>query len=142
MTAGGNASLITPNTSIGQHFLKNPAVVTAIVEKAGLKSSDVVLEVGPGTGNMTVPMLQRCKRLVAIEYDRRMVREVLKRVEGTPEESKLQVVQGDVMKTQVSETLVNLLSVGCVECEILVECMIRGAVLTEWHSFSHANVFP
>jgi len=98
VTSGGSASLITPNTSIGQHFLKNPAVVTAIVDKAGLKSSDVVLEVGPGTGNMTVPMLQRCRKVVAVEYDKRMVREVLKRVEGTPEESKLRVIQGDVMK--------------------------------------------
>ena len=98
VTSGGSASLITPNTSIGQHFLKNPAVVTAIVEKAGLKPTDIVLEVGPGTGNMTVPILQRVKRVVAIEYDKRMVREVIKRVESTPEQNKLQVIQGDCMK--------------------------------------------
>jgi len=94
-------NLIAPNTSIGQHFLKNPAVVTAIVAKAGLKPNDVVLEVGPGTGNMTVPLLKAVRNVVAIEYDTRMVREVLKRVEGTPEEHKLRVIQGDVMKTQL-----------------------------------------
>ena len=99
--ADRGANLITPNTGIGQHFLKNPAVVTAIVEKAGLKSTDIVLEVGPGTGNMTVPMLRQCKRVVAVEFDPRMVREVTKRVEGTELESKLTVIHGDVMKTQL-----------------------------------------
>lgn len=93
-------NLIAPNTSLGQHFLKNPAVVTAIVAKAALKSTDVVLEIGPGTGNMTVPLLQQSKNVVAIEYDTRMVREVLKRVEGTEHERKLQVIQGDAIKTR------------------------------------------
>jgi 18S rRNA (adenine1779-N6/adenine1780-N6)-dimethyltransferase len=93
-------NLIAPNTSLGQHFLKNPAVVTAIVAKAALKPTDVVLEIGPGTGNMTVPLLQQSKNVVAIEYDTRMVREVLKRVEGTEHERKLQVIQGDAMKTR------------------------------------------
>ena len=76
-TSSNNASksassnLIAPNTSLGQHFLKNPAVVTAIVAKAAIKSTDSVLEIGPGTGNMTIPLLQQSKHVVAIEYDTR-----------------------------------------------------------------------
>ncbi len=92
------ANLITPNTGLGQHFLKNPAVVTSIVAKAAIKPTDVVLEVGPGTGNVTVPLLEQSKRTIALEYDSRMVREVIKRVEGTPLERKLQVIQGDALK--------------------------------------------
>ena len=98
---GSTSNLITPNTGIGQHFLKNPAVVQAIIEKSGLKPTDVILEVGPGTGNLTVPMLKKVRKVVAIEFDTRMVREVTKRVEGTDLESKLTVIQGDVMKTQL-----------------------------------------
>lgn len=49
---------------------------------------------------MTVPLLKGCKKVIAMEYDSRMVREVLKRVEHTPEESKLTVIQGDALKTQ------------------------------------------
>jgi 18S rRNA (adenine1779-N6/adenine1780-N6)-dimethyltransferase len=93
------ANLITPNTTLGQHFLKNPAVVTSIVAKAAIKPTDVVLEIGPGTGNVTVPLLEQSKKTIAIEYDSRMVREVLKRVEGTPLQHKLQVIQGDAIKT-------------------------------------------
>ena len=47
---------------------------------------------------MTVPLLQQAKRVVAMEFDARMVREVLKRVEHTPLEHKLQVIQGDALK--------------------------------------------
>jgi hypothetical protein len=36
--------------SYGQHILKNPMIVNSIVEKGGVKSTDVVLEIGPGTG--------------------------------------------------------------------------------------------
>lgn len=98
-SAAAGSNLISANTSIGQHFLKNPAVITAIIQKAGIKATDVVLEIGPGTGNMTIPMLQKCKQVVALEYDPRMVREILKRVEATQYNNKLKIIQGDALKT-------------------------------------------
>lgn len=45
--------------SKGQHILKNPLVVQSIVDKAGVKSTDVVLEIGPG-GSLTAPTLGAC----------------------------------------------------------------------------------
>jgi len=47
-------SIFKMDKDLGQHILKNPGVATAIVQKAHLKQSDHVLEVGPGTGNLTV----------------------------------------------------------------------------------------
>lgn len=94
-----NNNLISANTTLGQHFLKNPAVISAIIQKAGVKGTDVVMEIGPGTGNMTLPLLQQSKQVIALEYDSRMVREVLKRVEGTQVANKLKVIQGDAMRT-------------------------------------------
>lgn len=61
------------NTNVGQHILKNPGVADAIVQKANLKPSDVVLEVGPGTGNLTVRILEKAKKVIAVELDPRMV---------------------------------------------------------------------
>lgn len=75
----------------GQHILKNPLVVQSIVQKAGLKSTDVVLEIGPGTGNLTLKLLEVAKRVVAVELDPRMVLELQRRVQGTPFATKLQV---------------------------------------------------
>jgi len=94
-------TLLAPNTSIGQHFLKNPNIVLSICEKAHIRPTDITLEVGPGTGNLTVTLLEMSKKLIAIEYDRRMVREVLKRVEGTKNEHNLQVIQGDVLQVEL-----------------------------------------
>jgi len=94
-------TLLTANTNLGQHFLKNPAVVDSIVAKAGLRPSDICLEIGPGTGNLTVRLLEYSKKVIAVEFDRRMVREVLKRVEGTKEEHNLQVIHGDVLKVEL-----------------------------------------
>ncbi len=60
----------------GQHILKNPQVVRSIVEKAGIQPTDVVLEIGPGTGNLTMRLLEVAKRVIAVEVDHRMVRSV------------------------------------------------------------------
>ncbi len=59
--------------SKGQHILKNPLVVQSIVDKAAVKSTDVVLEIGPGTGNLTMKLLERARKVVAVEVDPRMV---------------------------------------------------------------------
>ena len=76
-------TLATPNTGLGQHFLKNPMIAQQIVDRAAVKSTDVCLEVGPGTGNLTVKLLDQAKRVVAVEYDPRMIAEVQKRVQST-----------------------------------------------------------
>ncbi|CCX06865.1 dimethyladenosine transferase [Pyronema domesticum] len=89
------------NTDLGQHLLKNPGVAQAIVDKAGLKQSDVVLEVGPGTGNLTVKILEKARQVHAVEMDPRMAAELTKRVQGTPMEKKLSILLGDVIKTEL-----------------------------------------
>ncbi|KAG8044750.1 hypothetical protein GUJ93_ZPchr0079g2788 [Zizania palustris] len=78
--------------SKGQHILKNPALVDSIVDKAGLKPTDTVLEIGPGTGNLTKRLLEAgVKSVVAIELDPRMVLELNRRFQGTPLSSRLKV---------------------------------------------------
>ncbi|KAL1226249.1 Ribosomal RNA small subunit methyltransferase [Cardamine amara subsp. amara] len=87
--------------SKGQHILKNPLLVDSIVQKAGIKSTDVILEIGPGTGNLTKKLLEAGKQVIAIELDSRMVLELQRRFQGTPFSNRLQVIQGDVLKTEL-----------------------------------------
>ncbi|KAK6584001.1 hypothetical protein PZA11_003731 [Diplocarpon coronariae] len=89
------------NTNVGQHILKNPGVAEAIVAKANLKPTDIVLEVGPGTGNLTVRILEKARKVMAVELDPRMAAEVTKRVQGKPEQKRLEVLLGDVIKTEL-----------------------------------------
>ena len=49
----GSTNTFKFDKDYGQHILKNPGISDAIVEKAFLKPTDVVVEVGPGTGNST-----------------------------------------------------------------------------------------
>uniref|UniRef100_A0A8D0HKQ4 rRNA adenine N(6)-methyltransferase n=1 Tax=Sphenodon punctatus TaxID=8508 RepID=A0A8D0HKQ4_SPHPU len=89
------------NTGLGQHILKNPLIVNSIIEKAALRPTDVVLEIGPGTGNMTVKMLEKAKKVIACEVDARLVGELQKRVQGSPLANKLEIKVGDVLKTDL-----------------------------------------
>jgi 18S rRNA (adenine1779-N6/adenine1780-N6)-dimethyltransferase len=86
------------NKDYGQHVLKNPGIADAIVEKSYLKPTDTVLEVGPGSGNLTVRILDKARHVVAVEIDPRMGAELTKRVQGTAQQKKLEILLGDVIK--------------------------------------------
>lgn len=85
----------------GQHILKNPLITQAIVDKAALRPTDVVLEVGPGTGNLTNKLLAKVKTVVACEIDSRLIGELEKRFQNTPYRNRLKILPGDVLKTNL-----------------------------------------
>lgn len=64
--------------SWGQHILTNPRILDSIIRKSAIRPTDTVLEIGPGTGNLTLKLLEAANKVVAIEIDGRMV-EILKR---------------------------------------------------------------
>lgn len=95
-------TVFTMNKGFGQHMLKNPLVAQGIVDKSDIKPSDIVLEVGPGTGNLTVRILEQARKLYCVEMDPRMASELTKRVQGHPEwQRKLEIMLGDVIKTDI-----------------------------------------
>ncbi|KAI8972605.1 rRNA adenine dimethylase [Trametes punicea] len=85
----------------GQHILKNPQTSQSIVDTANLRPTDKVLEVGPGTGNLTVRILEKAKHVTAVEMDPRMAAELTKRVQGKPEQRKLEIMIGDFVKADL-----------------------------------------
>ncbi|KAG8828435.1 Dimethyladenosine transferase [Serendipita sp. 401] len=97
----GNVNPLFNTERFGQHILKNPLLAQAIVDKANLKPTDSVLEVGPGTGNLTVRILEKVKHVTAVEMDPRMAAELVKRVQGTPEQRKLDITIGDFVKAEL-----------------------------------------
>ena len=87
--------------SKGQHLLKNPMILSEIINKSSIKSTDTVLEIGPGTGNLTMLLLEAAKKVIAIELDPRMVAQLTKRVGISQYQNKLQLIQGDVLKQKL-----------------------------------------
>jgi 18S rRNA (adenine1779-N6/adenine1780-N6)-dimethyltransferase len=102
-SAAKAAPIFKFNTTIGQHILKNGQIADAIVNKASLSPNDTVLEVGPGTGILTTRILDKAKKVVAVELDPRMAAELTCRVQGTPAEKRLQIVLGDFLKTDLGK---------------------------------------
>ncbi|MED6172766.1 Ribosomal RNA small subunit methyltransferase, mitochondrial [Stylosanthes scabra] len=86
--------------SRGQHILVNPRILHTIVTKSAINPTDTVLEIGPGTGNLTLKLLQAAHRVVAIEIDDRMVHVLEKRVLQHGLRHKLHVIQKDALRTQ------------------------------------------
>ena len=87
--------------SKGQHLLKNPMILNEIINKSGIKPTDIILEIGPGTGNLTMLLLEASKKVIAIELDPRMVAQLLKRVAVSEYQNKLQLIQGDILKQKL-----------------------------------------
>ena len=64
---------IQAKKQLGQNFLNDPNVARAIVNKAGIRGDDVVLEIGPGLGAITVPAAAAACRVTAVDKDGRII---------------------------------------------------------------------
>jgi 16S rRNA (adenine1518-N6/adenine1519-N6)-dimethyltransferase len=62
--------LVRARKRFGQHFLHDPGVLRRIVEAIDPRPGERLVEIGPGRGALTLPLLARCGRLEAIEIDR------------------------------------------------------------------------
>jgi 16S rRNA (adenine1518-N6/adenine1519-N6)-dimethyltransferase len=60
---------LRPTKAWGQNFVIDPNTVRRIVRAAGVETGDVVLEVGPGLGSLTLGLLEAAGRVVAVEVD-------------------------------------------------------------------------
>lgn len=64
---------ISANKSLGQNFLVDDNVIENIVESANITKEDLVIEIGPGLGTLTARLLEKAKKVIAIELDNRMI---------------------------------------------------------------------
>jgi 23S rRNA (adenine-N6)-dimethyltransferase len=67
----------------GAHFLRDRSVAAELVRHAGVRPGDLVLDFGAGGGAITAPLAATGARVLAIERDRRLVRHLERRFEGT-----------------------------------------------------------
>lgn len=91
---------IKPTKKLGQNFVIDPNTVSRIANEAKLNSQDVVLEVGPGLGSLTLAMLPKVKNVVAVEVDPRLANQLPATVEKYVPEfaNRLVVINDDAMQ--------------------------------------------
>jgi 16S rRNA (adenine1518-N6/adenine1519-N6)-dimethyltransferase len=88
---------------LGQHFLRNDGVVIKILAALDLQEDDVVLEIGPGNGELTIPLARACEekncRLVAIEKDEKLADALTVTLTSNVALTNVKIIKGDVLKT-------------------------------------------
>ena len=82
--------------SLGQNFLMHQAVADRIADTAQLTSKDTVLEIGPGTGKLTRALLARAGKVVAVEADNELPKQLAETFADDIAERKLELIHGDI----------------------------------------------
>lgn len=59
--------------SLGQNFLINPHIIDKLITVADINKNDTIVEVGPGTGNLTKKLAEKAKQVIAVEKDSRLI---------------------------------------------------------------------
>ena len=89
---------LRPKKALGQNFLADPGIAARIAEAATTPEGGSVLEIGPGMGALTRPLLARAARVVAIERDRDMTAILREELEGELASGRLELVEGDATR--------------------------------------------
>ena len=93
---------ITANKRLGQNFLINDEAVEKIVTSSNINSEDLVIEIGPGLGTLTKPLLENAGKVIAIELDDRML-DILK--DRFKLYSNFEVINEDVLKVDLKKLI-------------------------------------
>src|SRR5690348_13955518 len=88
-----------PRKRFGQHFLHDQGILRKIVLAIAPKPGDNVVEIGPGEGALTLPLLRELGSLTAIELDRDLVPRLRDAAEGV---GTLEIVHADVLTVDFS----------------------------------------
>ena len=85
-----------PRKRFGQHFLSDHGLIDAIVQRIAPLPSDRLVEIGPGLGALTQPLLERCGHITVVELDRDLVAYWQQR-------ERVAVVASDVLKVDFAQ---------------------------------------
>lgn len=110
-----------PRRRFSQNFLVDRNVVERIVQAIDPKPGDHVLEIGPGLGALTGPLLDRLPRLDAVEIDRDAARDLQTRFPG----DRLRIVIGDALRLDLSRYGPELRLVGNLPYHISTPLLFR-----------------
>jgi 16S rRNA (adenine1518-N6/adenine1519-N6)-dimethyltransferase len=89
-----------PRKRFGQHFLHDAGVIRRLVSAIAPRADDYLVEIGPGEGVLTAPVLEKVDHLTVIELDRDLAAILSERL-GFP--AGLEIVQADVLKVDFAE---------------------------------------
>ncbi len=90
---------LVPSKKYGQNFLINEEPVEKMLEAAEIKSDDVVVEVGPGFGVLTLALAEKAKKVVSYEIEKRVE---LYWQEQVSRQKNVEIIWGNVLKQNIN----------------------------------------
>ena len=93
---------IKANKSLGQNFLIDDTALQDIVNGANIEENDLVIEIGPGLGSLTKLLLEKARKVICVELDKKMVK-ILK--ERFSIYKNLEIINDDVLKINLDELI-------------------------------------
>lgn len=87
--------------SLGQHFLMHARIAERIAKTAELRPDSVVLEIGPGTGQLTRELLKLAGKVVAVEADAELIEKLQADFAGEITDGRLELVHGDILALDI-----------------------------------------
>ncbi|WNC60780.1 16S rRNA (adenine(1518)-N(6)/adenine(1519)-N(6))-dimethyltransferase RsmA [Thermosynechococcus sp. QS41] len=90
--------MIRARKRFGQHWLRSESVLAQIIAAAELHAGDRILEIGPGRGALTRPLLASGAEVVAVELDRNLCSKLRQRFSG----DRFQLIEGDILKVDLA----------------------------------------
>lgn len=92
---------VSPSKRLGQNFLIDKGAIRKIIGAAQISKNDIILEIGPGTGALTIELAKKAKRVIAIEKDPKMYK-ILKELLECWNVRNVEIIQGDILKFQIT----------------------------------------
>ena len=93
---------IRANKNLGQNFLVDDSVLEDIVSGAEIQENDLVIEIGPGLGSLTKLLLEKAKKVICIELDKKMVKILNDRFVAY---NNIQVINDDILRIDLNELI-------------------------------------
>ena len=119
---------LKPNKDLGQNFLLNPAISSAIVNACRIAPEDTVLEIGSGLGFLTIPLAKDAGVVFAVEKDPHLVA-LLKTELALHQIGNVRLVEGDIlrfdMETVFRESADPIIAVGNLPYNISSQILIK-----------------
>ena len=93
---------IKANKSLGQNFLIDDTVIEDIVGGASIGKDDLVIEIGPGLGSMTALLVEKAKKVICIELDKKMIKILNDRFIAY---NNIELINEDVLKLDLNKLI-------------------------------------
>lgn len=91
---------LIPRKGLGQHFLADRNILDKVIRTAQIDKEDIVLEVGPGLGEMTFALARQAQKVIAVEIDSKLAAILKRKMRGL---SNVKVIESDILKMDFNQ---------------------------------------